>query len=178
MSISTDRCTLAVSVRVEQQLRPCPLDRSGVQPSNNSRAHTTMNLVEVARSNPDVMSVLAALLDARGLCRVSQTCKALGCRQDTYLAGDDLSLAEIAAMRVVETTASDYEKSRGRLRPSTSRERPRESWIRVYHRLLKYRATPQPESLKLMDCCNVDGAIERLGQIKDRLVKFEIRGPE
>ena len=133
-----------------------------------------MNLLDVARSGPDVMSVLAAMLDASELCRVSLTCKALGGRQaGSDPQGDGLPPIEVAAMRVVEATATDYEKSRCDGFPLSG-----ESWIEVYHRLLRYRATPQLHRLKVLDCCNADVAVERLAEIKDRLVEFEIRGPE
>ena len=133
----------------------------------------TMNLLDVARSGPDVMSVLAAMLDASELCRVSLTCKALGGRRGSDPQGDGLPPIEVAAMRVVEATATDYEKSRCDGFPLSG-----ESWIEVYHRLLRYRATPQLHRLKVLDCCNADVAVERLAEIKDRLVEFEIRGPE
>ena len=126
----------------------------------------TMNLLDVARSGPDVMSVLAAMLDASELCRVSLTCKALGGRQaGSDPQGDGLPPIEVAAMRVVEATATDYEKSRCDGFPLSG-----ESWIEVYHRLLRYRATPQLHRLKVLDCCNADVAVERLAEIKDRLV--------
>ncbi|EJK56799.1 hypothetical protein THAOC_23240 [Thalassiosira oceanica] len=63
--------------------------------------------VESALFNPDVVFLLSALLDARDLCQVSLTCKALGGRQASHANG--LSLVEEAARRLFEC-ASDWDE--------------------------------------------------------------------
>ncbi|EJK43650.1 hypothetical protein THAOC_37884, partial [Thalassiosira oceanica] len=64
--------------------------------------------VESALFNPDVVFLLAALLEARDLCQVSLTCKTLGGKRANAV--DGLSLVEEAARRLFEC-ASAWERS-------------------------------------------------------------------
>ena len=64
--------------------------------------------VESALFNPDVVFLLAGLLDARDLCQVSLTCKALGGKQ---AANNGLSLVEEAARQLFEQSATEWERS-------------------------------------------------------------------
>ena len=89
-------------------------DRPGRGPSESpmARAHDDAAkrqkvAVESALFNPDVVFLLAALLDARDLCRVSLTCKTLGGKQAVY---NGLSLVEAAARWMFEC-ASGWERS-------------------------------------------------------------------
>ena len=85
------------------------------QQNNNTQKHTmvrTRNSVKrlkvaSALFSPDVVFLLAALLDARDLSQASLTCKALGGKQAAY---NGLSLAEEAARRLFEC-ASGWERS-------------------------------------------------------------------
>ena len=86
-------------------------------------------VVESALFNPDVAFLVAAFLDARDLCQVSLTCKALGGRQAEY---SDLSLIEEAARRLLEC-ASDWERS---CLPKYEDE----GWIELYRHLLLLRS--------------------------------------
>ena len=79
--------------------------------------------VESALFNPDVVFLLATLLDARDLCRVSQTCKTLGGKRAEE-AFDGMSLVEEATMRLFEC-ASDCERS-------SLPKYPDEGWIELY----------------------------------------------
>ena len=85
--------------------------------------------VESALFNPDVVFLLAGLLDARDLCQVSLTCKTLGGNQAAY---NGLSLVEDAARRLFEC-ASDWERS-------CLKKYDDEGWIEVYHHLLMLRS--------------------------------------
>ncbi|EJK51712.1 hypothetical protein THAOC_29092 [Thalassiosira oceanica] len=80
--------------------------------------------------NPDVVFLLSALLDARDLCQVSLTCKALGGRQASHANG--LSLVEEAARRLFEC-ASDWERS-------CLPKYPDEGWIELHHHLQMLRS--------------------------------------
>ncbi|EJK76678.1 hypothetical protein THAOC_01549, partial [Thalassiosira oceanica] len=86
--------------------------------------------VESALFNPDVVFLLAALLDARDLCQVSLTCKALGGKRANAV--DGLSLVEAAARRLFEC-ASEWERS-------CLRKYPDEGWIELHHHLLMLRS--------------------------------------
>ena len=86
-------------------------------------------VVESALFNPDVVFLLAALLDARDLCRVSLTCKTLGGKQTEY---NGLSLVEAAARRMFEC-ASEWERS---CLPKYNDE----GWIELYRHLLMLRS--------------------------------------
>ena len=86
-------------------------------------------VVESALFNPDVVFILAALLEAQDLCRVSLTCKTLGGKQAEY---NDLSLVEAAARRMFEC-ASEWEMS---CLPKYDDE----GWIELYHHLLMLRS--------------------------------------
>ncbi|EJK67248.1 hypothetical protein THAOC_11747 [Thalassiosira oceanica] len=84
---------------------------------------------ETALLNPDVAFILAALLDARDLCRVSLTSKTLGDRADSY---SGLSLVEEAARQLFEC-ATEWERS---CLPKYDGE----GWIELYHHLLMLRS--------------------------------------
>ncbi|EJK64667.1 hypothetical protein THAOC_14577 [Thalassiosira oceanica] len=86
--------------------------------------------VESALFNPDVVFLLAALLDARDLCQVSLTCKTLGGKRANAI--DGLSLVEEAARRLFEC-ASEWERS-------CLRKYPDEGWIELYRHLLMLRS--------------------------------------
>ena len=80
--------------------------------------------------NPDVVFLLAAFLDARGLCQFSLTCKALGGKQTAY---SGLTLVEEAARRLFEC-APDWERS-------YLPKHDEEGSIERYHHLLMLRST-------------------------------------
>ena len=84
-----------------------------------------------ALANVDVVSHLASFLEAKDLCQVRATCKALGSSNDDA-AFNGLSMVEEAARRVYED-ASDEEKA-------TLPRHDGESWIVLYHHLLMLRA--------------------------------------
>ena len=86
-------------------------------------------VVESALANIDVVSQLAAFLEAKDLCQVKATCKALGSAND---GASGLSMADEASRRVYED-ASDEEKA-------TLPRYNGESWIGLYHHLLMLRA--------------------------------------
>ena len=76
------------------------------------RTHNATKRQKVAESalfTPDVVFLVASLLDARDLCRVSRMCKTLGAKRAS--AFDGLSMVEEAAMRLFEC-ASNWERSR------------------------------------------------------------------
>ena len=85
-------------------------------------------VVESSLTNIDVVSQLAAFLEAKDLCQVKATCKALGSTNDGV---SGLSMADEATRRVYED-ASDEEKA-------TLPRHDGESWIELYHHLLKLR---------------------------------------
>ncbi|EJK75604.1 hypothetical protein THAOC_02669 [Thalassiosira oceanica] len=85
---------------------------------------------ESALANVDVVSQLAAFLEAKELCQVKATCKALGSANDDA-AVNWLSVTEEAARRIFEG-ASDEEKA---MLPRYDGE----SWIVLYHHLLMLR---------------------------------------
>ena len=85
--------------------------------------------VESALFDPDVVFLLAGLLDARDLCRVSQTCQTLGGKQTAY---NGLSMVEEAARRLLEC-ATDWEKS---CLPKYDGE----GWVELCHHLLMLRS--------------------------------------
>ena len=87
--------------------------------------------VESALTNIDVISQLAAFLEAGDLCQVKATCKSLGSANDGA-AFNGLPMAEEAARRMYED-ASDEEKA---MLPRYDGE----SWIELYHHLLMLRA--------------------------------------
>ena len=86
--------------------------------------------VESALFNPDVVFLLAGLLDARDLCQVSLTCKALGGKRAAAPNGP--SLVEEAARRLFEC-ATEWERS-------CLPKYPSEGWIVLYHHLLLLRS--------------------------------------
>ncbi|EJK70444.1 hypothetical protein THAOC_08199, partial [Thalassiosira oceanica] len=115
-----------------QQLNP----PQGPQPITSPMARTRnaakrqkAAAVESALFNPDVVFLLAALLDARDLCQVSLTCKTLGGKRANAV--DGLSLVEEAARRLFEC-ASDWERS-------CLPKYPDEGWIQLHHHLLMLR---------------------------------------
>ena len=87
-------------------------------------------VVESALSNIDVVSQLAAFLEAKDLCQVKATCKALG-SANGGAALNGLSMADEAVRRIYED-ASDGEKA---VLPRYEGE----SWIELYHHLLMLR---------------------------------------
>ena len=97
--------------------------------TRNALKRQKVTTVESALFNPDIVFLLAALLDARELCQVSLTCKALGGEQSAY---NGLSLVEEAARRLFEC-ASDRERS---CLPKYDDE----GWIEVYRHLLMMRS--------------------------------------
>jgi len=87
--------------------------------------------VESALFNPDVVFLLAGLLDARDLCQVSLTCKTLGGKQAAY---SGLSLVEEAArQQLFEQSVTEREKS---CLPKYEDE----GWIELYFHLLMLRS--------------------------------------
>ena len=93
--------------------------------------------VQFVLFDPDVVFLLAALLDARELCQVSLTCKTLGGRHD------GLSLVEEAARRQFEC-ASEWERS-CLLKLKDDGEfwvlkYDDEGWIQLYRHLLMLRS--------------------------------------
>ena len=86
--------------------------------------------LESALFNPDVVFLLAALLDAQDLRQVSLTCKALGAKQAAAYGG--LSLVEESARRLFEC-ASEWERS-------CLPKRDDEGWIELYRHLLMLRS--------------------------------------
>ncbi|EJK47936.1 hypothetical protein THAOC_33309 [Thalassiosira oceanica] len=95
--------------------------------TRNAAKRQKLQKVEAALFNPDVAFLLAALLDARDLCRASLTCKALGAKRD-----HGPSLVEEAARRQFEC-ASVWERS---CLPKYDGE----GWIELYHHLLMLRS--------------------------------------
>ena len=87
--------------------------------------------VESALANIDVLSQLAAFLEANDLCQVKAMCRALGSANDGA-AFNGLSMTEEAARRVFES-ALDEEKA---MLPRYDGE----SWIELYNHLLMLRA--------------------------------------
>ncbi|EJK60623.1 hypothetical protein THAOC_18983, partial [Thalassiosira oceanica] len=98
--------------------------------TRNAAKRQKVATVESALFNPDVVFLLAALLDARDLCQVSQTCKTLGGKRANAV--DGLSLVEEAARRLFEC-ASEWERS-------CLRKYPDEGWIELHHHLLMLRS--------------------------------------
>ena len=97
---------------------------------NSAKRQRVVTTVQSALFNPDVVFLLAGLLDARDLCQVSLTCKTLGGRQvDAY---NGLSLVEEASRRLFEC-ASDWERS-------CLPKHVDEGWIELYHHLLMLRS--------------------------------------
>ena len=88
-----------------------------------------MATVQSALFNPDVVFLLAGLLEARDLCQVSLTCKMLGGRQ---VEDNGQSLVEEASRRMFEC-ASDWERS-------CLRKHEDEGWIELYLHLLMPRS--------------------------------------
>lgn len=86
--------------------------------------------LESALFNPDVVFLLAALLDARDLRQASLACKALGAKEAAAYNG--LSLAEEAARRLLKC-ASDWERS-------CLTKHKCEGWVEMYRHLLMLRS--------------------------------------
>ena len=97
--------------------------------TRNALKRQKVATVESALFNPDVVFLLATLLDARDLCQVTLTCQAMGGKQAEY---NGLSLAEDAAKRQFER-ASVWERS---CLPKYDDE----GWIELYHHLLMLRS--------------------------------------
>ena len=97
--------------------------------TRNSSKRQRVATVESVLFNPDVVFLLAALLDARDLFQVSQACKALGGKQAAYTG---LSLVEEAARRLLEC-ASEWERS---CLPKYDGE----GWVGLYHHLMMLRS--------------------------------------
>ena len=89
-------------------------------------------VVESALTNVDVVSQLAAFLEAKDLCQVKATCKALGSANDYGAAINGLSMVDEAA-RLVYEDASGEEKA---MLPRYAGE----SWTELYHHLLMLRS--------------------------------------
>ncbi|EJK65853.1 hypothetical protein THAOC_13248 [Thalassiosira oceanica] len=114
------------------QTHPITTDTRTTSPmvrTRNAVKRQRVVTVESALFNPDVVFLLAALLDARDLCQVSLTCKTLGGKRANAV--DGLSLVEEAARRLFEC-ASDWERS-------CLPKYPDEGWIELYHHLLMLR---------------------------------------
>ncbi|EJK47601.1 hypothetical protein THAOC_33670 [Thalassiosira oceanica] len=103
----------------------CPMART-----RNAVKRQKVAIVESALFNPDVVFLLAALLDARDLCQVSLTCKTLGGKRANAV--DGLSLVEEAVRRRFEC-ASEWERS-------CLRKYPDEGWVELHHHLLMLRS--------------------------------------
>ncbi|EJK70117.1 hypothetical protein THAOC_08551 [Thalassiosira oceanica] len=86
--------------------------------------------VQSALFNPDVVCLLAALLDAQDLCQMSLTCKAIGGKQAGY---NGLSLAEEAARQLFEQSATEWEGS-------CLLKHDGEGWVELYRHLLMLRS--------------------------------------
>ena len=97
--------------------------------TRNSLKRQKVATVESVLFNPDVVILLADLLDARDLLQVSQACKALGGKQAAYTG---LSLVEEAARRLLEC-ASEWERS---CLPKYDGE----GRVELYHHLLMLRS--------------------------------------
>ena len=97
--------------------------------TRNALKRQKVATVESALFNPDVVFLLAALLDARDLCQVSLTCKTLGGKQAAY---SGLSLVEDTARRMFEC-ASVWEWS-------CLKKYDDEGWIELYRHLLMLRS--------------------------------------
>ena len=98
--------------------------------TRNSVKRQRVATVESALFSPDVVFLLAALLDARDLCQVSLTCKTLGGKQAAH---NGLSLVEEAAKRIFEHAVSVWERS---CLPKYDDE----GWVELYHHLLMLRS--------------------------------------
>ncbi|EJK66425.1 hypothetical protein THAOC_12661 [Thalassiosira oceanica] len=112
--------------RLEHQTHPIATATSPRNAAKRQRVAT----VESALFNPDVVFLLAGLLDARDLCKVSLTCKTLGGKWANDV--DGLSLVEEATRRLFEC-ASDWERS-------CLRKYLDEGWIELYHHLMLMRS--------------------------------------
>ncbi|EJK51727.1 hypothetical protein THAOC_29077 [Thalassiosira oceanica] len=99
-------------------------------PTRNAVKRQKLATVESALFNPDVVFLLAALLDARDLCQVSLTCKTLGGKRANAV--DGLSLVEEAARRLFEC-ASEWERS-------CLPKHPDEGWVELFRHLLILRS--------------------------------------
>ena len=98
--------------------------------SNPRKTRQKVTTAESALFNPDVVFLLAALLDARDLRQASLSCKALGAKQ--AVGSNGLSLVEEAARRLFEC-ASDWERS-------CLTKHDGEGWVELYHHLLTLRS--------------------------------------
>ena len=98
--------------------------------TRNALKRQKVATVESALFNPDVVFLLAALLDARDLHQASLTCKSLGAKEAAAYNG--LSLVEEAARRLFEC-ASECERS-------YLPKHDYESWVELYHHLLMLRS--------------------------------------
>ncbi|EJK56719.1 hypothetical protein THAOC_23343, partial [Thalassiosira oceanica] len=134
-SVARHRCSWPITGSTRR--RPSELRKSRWTKAECRMARTTRNsvkrrrvaTVESALFNPDVLFLLASLLDARDLCQVSLTCKTLGGKQAGH---NGLSLIEAAARRTFDC-ASDWETS---CLPKYDDE----GWIELYHHLLMLRS--------------------------------------
>ena len=97
--------------------------------TRNAVKRQKVAVVESALFNPDVVFLLAALLDAQDLRQASLTCKSLGGKQAAY---NGLSSVEEAARRLFEC-ASVWERS------CLSKHND-EGWVELYRHLLRLRS--------------------------------------
>ncbi|EJK64382.1 hypothetical protein THAOC_14885, partial [Thalassiosira oceanica] len=109
--------------------RPQPIT-SPMTRTLNAEKRQKVAAVESALFNPDVVFLLAVLLDARDICQVSLTCKTLGGKRASD--GDGLSLVEEAVRRLFEC-ASEWERS-------CLPKYPGEGWVELHHHLLMLRS--------------------------------------
>ena len=100
--------------------------------TRNALKRQKVATVQSALFNPDVVFLLAGLLDARDLCQVLLTCKTLGGRLADAVEHSGLSLVEEASRRMFER-ASVWERS-------CLRKQDDEGWIELYHHLLMLRS--------------------------------------
>ena len=112
------------------QGRPSHSTAASMARTRNAVERQKVAAVESALFNPDVVFLLAALLDARDLRQASLTCKALGAKQAAVYNG--LSLVEEAARRLFEC-ASEWERS-------CLTKHDGEGWVELYHHLLILRS--------------------------------------
>ena len=98
--------------------------------TRNALKRQKVATVESALFNPDVVFLLAALLDARDLHQASLTCKSLGAKQAAVYNG--MSLVEESARRLFEC-ASEWERS-------SLTKHDGEGWVELYHNLLMLRS--------------------------------------
>ncbi|EJK59788.1 hypothetical protein THAOC_19952 [Thalassiosira oceanica] len=119
---------------LRRSVRPEPSPSTAMAEQTHSAVkRQRVAVVESALANIDVVSQLAAFLEAKDLCQVKASCKALGSASaNDGAAVNGLSVTEEAARRIYEG-ASDEEKA---MLPRYDGE----SWIELYYHLLMLRA--------------------------------------